>query len=87
MTTEHIELRGGKREGAGRPKKLQTQVKDWIKEHPYAVAALMEVLYEKGKADCLEGLKKSMECCDYHKSYESTFGRKGLWVFIPEGKE
>lgn len=48
MTTEQIELRGGKREGAGRPKKLKTQVKDFIKEHPYAVEALMNVLYEAG---------------------------------------
>ena len=32
----------------GRPKKLQTQVKDFIKEHPYAVETLMKVLYEMG---------------------------------------
>ena len=40
--------------------------------------------YEAGADAMLEGLKKSMDCCDYHKSYESTFGRKGKWVFIPE---
>ena len=34
--------------GPGAPKKLKTQVKDRIKEHPYAVAALMQVLYDKG---------------------------------------
>ena len=48
MDTERIELRGGKREGAGRPKKLKTQVKDFIKEHPYAVETLMKTLYDMG---------------------------------------
>ena len=34
--------------GKGRPPKLKTQVKDFIKEHPYAVETLMTVLYERG---------------------------------------
>ena len=32
----------------GRPKSKKTQVKDWIQAHPYAVAELMQVLYEQG---------------------------------------
>ena len=48
MSTETIELRGGKREGAGRPKKLKTQVRDFIKEYPQAVEELMLTLYDKG---------------------------------------
>lgn len=48
MDTEHIELRGGKREGAGRPKKLKTQVKDWITAHPQAIATLKDKLYQMG---------------------------------------
>ena len=58
MNTEIVELRGGKREGAGRPKKLKTQVKDWIAAHPLAVAELMQVLFEKG----IEG---DRECAMY----------------------
>jgi len=34
--------------GPGRPPKLKTQVKNFIKEHPYAVETLMTVLYEAG---------------------------------------
>ena len=48
----------GRKKTGGRQKKLKTQVKDWIKEHPYAVAALMEVLYEKG-------IKGDRECAMY----------------------
>lgn len=33
---------------AGRPKKVKTQVKDWIKAHPFAVSALMQSLYDEG---------------------------------------
>jgi len=32
----------------GRPKKVKTQVKDWVKAHPYAVSELMQVLYDEG---------------------------------------
>ncbi|KKL94512.1 hypothetical protein LCGC14_1863990 [marine sediment metagenome] len=32
----------------GRPPKIKKQVKDWIQAHPYAVAELMQVLYEQG---------------------------------------
>jgi len=32
----------------GRPKKIKTQVKDFIKEHPYAVETLMKTLYDMG---------------------------------------
>ena len=45
---EVTQFKAGHKGGPGRPPKLKTQVKDWIKEHPYAVAALMQVLYEKG---------------------------------------
>lgn len=38
----------GNKLGKGRPKKPKAQVKDWIESHPYAVATLMQVLYEKG---------------------------------------
>ena len=41
--------------GPGRPPKLKTQVKDFIKEHPYAVETLMTTLYEKG----IEGDRES----------------------------
>ena len=34
--------------GPGRPPKLKTQVKDFIKKYPYAVETLMETLYEMG---------------------------------------
>ena len=34
--------------GRGQPKKLKTQVKDFIKEHPYAVETLMKTLYDMG---------------------------------------
>lgn len=34
--------------GKGRPKKTKKQAKDWIKAHPYAVATLLDVLYQKG---------------------------------------
>ena len=34
--------------GRGQPKKLKTQVKDFIKEHPHAVETLMLNLYEMG---------------------------------------
>ena len=33
---------------AGRTPSIKTQVKDFIKEHPYAVETLMTVLYEAG---------------------------------------
>lgn len=42
----------------GRPKKVKTQVKDWIEAHPYAVAELMQVLYE-------EGIKGDREAATY----------------------
>ena len=32
----------------GRPKKIKSQVKDWIKDHPFAVSELMEALYDAG---------------------------------------
>ena len=38
----------GNKLGKGRPKKIKAQVKDWIEAHPYAVAELMQVLYEQG---------------------------------------
>ena len=57
MNTERIELRGGKREGAGRPTKLRTQVKDFIKEYPQAVEALMKMLYERGIKGDVEAAK------------------------------
>ncbi|KKN09085.1 hypothetical protein LCGC14_1049960 [marine sediment metagenome] len=39
---------GNKIGAKGRPKKIKSQVKDWIQEHPYAVAELMQALYEAG---------------------------------------
>lgn len=57
MNIETIELRGGKREGAGRPSKLRTQVKDFIKEYPQAVEALMVMLYERGIKGDVEAAK------------------------------
>ena len=56
-TTEFIERRGGKREGAGRPPKLKTQVKDFIKEYPQAVEELMVTLYELGIKGDIEAAK------------------------------
>ena len=56
-TTEFIERRGGKREGAGRPTKLKTQVKDFIKEYPTAVEELMVTLYELGIKGDIEAAK------------------------------
>ncbi len=52
MNTEGIigGFQPGNKLGKGRPKKLKTQVKDFIKEHPYAVETLMKILYEKGIA-------------------------------------
>ena len=38
----------GHKFGKGRPPKAKKQAKDWIEAHPYAVGALMQVLYEKG---------------------------------------
>jgi len=48
---------GGKREGAGRNRKLKTQVKDFIKEYPQAVEALMKMLYERGIKGDVEAAK------------------------------
>ncbi len=45
----------GNKFGKGRPPKLKTQVKDFFKEHPYAVETLMLTLYEKG----IEGDRES----------------------------
>lgn len=45
---EATQFKKGHKGGPGRPPKLQTQVKDFIKEHPYAVETLMTTLYEKG---------------------------------------
>ena len=38
----------GRQKTGGRGKSTKTQVKDFIKEHPYAVETLMQTLYEKG---------------------------------------
>lgn len=43
-----MKFQKGNKFGKGRPPKLKTQVKDFIKEHPYAVETLMTTLYEKG---------------------------------------
>ncbi len=48
----------GNKLGKGRPKKVRVQVKDWIEAHPYAVAELMQVLYE-------EGIKGDREAATY----------------------
>lgn len=48
----------GHKLSTGRPKKIKTQVKDWIEAHPYAVAELMQVLYE-------EGIKGDREAATY----------------------
>ena len=58
MSTQgFIERRGGIREGAGRPKKLHTQVKDFVKEYPQAVEELMVTLYELGIKGDIEAAK------------------------------
>ena len=58
MSTQgFIERRGGVREGAGRPKKLHTQVKDFVKEYPQAVEELMVTLYELGIKGDIEAAK------------------------------
>ena len=44
--------------GPGAPKKLKTQVKDFIKKYPLAVEELMVVIYEMG----IEG---DLEACKY----------------------
>ena len=38
---------GGKREGAGRPPKASTTIKNFLKDHPNAYDKLMQVLYDK----------------------------------------
>jgi len=38
----------GHKFGKGRPKSKKHQVDDWVKAHPYAVAELMQALYDKG---------------------------------------
>ncbi len=43
-----MKFQKGNKLGKGRPRKVITQVKDWVKNHPYAVDALMAVLYEQG---------------------------------------
>tara|TARA_Y100000310_G_C20445372_1_gene698139 strand:- start:235 stop:612 length:378 start_codon:yes stop_codon:yes gene_type:complete len=43
--------------GPGRPKKLKTQVKDFIKEYPQAVEQLMVTLYELGIKGDIEAAK------------------------------
>lgn len=43
-----MKFQKGNKFGKGRPPKLKTQVKDFIKEHPYAVETLMTTLYEMG---------------------------------------
>ncbi len=43
--------------GRGQPKKLRTQVKDFIKEYPQAVEELMKVLYDQGIAGDIEACK------------------------------
>ena len=48
----------GHKLSTGRPKKVKAQVKDWIEAHPYAVAELMQVLYE-------EGIKGDREAATY----------------------
>ncbi len=48
----------GNKEGRGQPKKLKTQVKDFIKEHPYAIETLMKTLYDMG-------IKGDREACMY----------------------
>lgn len=45
---KQVGFQPGNKLGKGRPPKLKTQVKDFIKEHPYAVETLMTTLYEKG---------------------------------------
>ena len=45
---KQVGFQPGNKLGKGRPPKLKTQVKDFIKEHPYAVETLMLTLYEMG---------------------------------------
>jgi len=62
--------------GKGRPKKLRRQVKDWIKEHPYAFSEMMDKLYDKGLdgdmesaiyvADRIKGKPKASTEIDLH---------------------
>ena len=58
INTEETDFKwGGKREGAGRNKTTKTQVKDFIKEYPQAVEALMTMLYERGIKGDVEAAK------------------------------
>jgi len=41
-------FQSGNKLGQGRPKKAKAQAKDWAEAHPYAVAELMQVLYDEG---------------------------------------
>ncbi len=43
--------------------------------------------FEAGADAMLEGLRKGLGCCDYHSTKESHYGRKGYFVFIPEGNK
>jgi len=48
VNKKDTKFKPGWKGGPGRPPKLKTQVKNFIKEHPYAVETLMTVLYEAG---------------------------------------
>jgi len=55
---KQVGFQPGNKLGRGRPPKLKTQVKDFIKEHPYAIETLMKTLYDMG-------IKGDREACMY----------------------
>ena len=57
-STKDTKFQSGWKGGPGRPKKLKTQVKDFVKKYPQAVEELMLVIYEMG----IEG---DLEACKY----------------------
>ncbi len=50
-------FRTGRQKTGGRTKGVKTQVKDFIKEYPYAVETLMVTLYELGIKGDIEAAK------------------------------
>ena len=77
----------GNKLGKGQPKKLKTQIKDFIKAYPNAVATLMQILYEKGiegdkdaatyVIDRIEGKPKIS--VDSRVKHELEFTAEDIW--------
>lgn len=74
----------GHKFGKGRPKKIQTQVKDWAKEHPYAVAELMQALYDKGIQGDAESAKYVIDRIKGKPKQQTDIDIKGQVLITPD---